>query len=204
MAREAGALVAILAIPGLLLIPGYSWVRAFARRTAWAPGGAEGIAFGVALSFVVLALGGVALSALSVPLTRMSWSALAASVTAAALAVAFAPSRGAAGPRSGERAAPPRAGPGLLVAAAALAAIAAAIAGAVVLTLRSDAVNRHSMTELALRASRGTSGERLLAVEVRNRENRTAAYTLRILGRAGETARFVVEPKLTTACFNHL
>lgn len=188
-----GSFSTVLAVPALLLAPGCAWVYALRRRTVWRPGSSEGIALGVALSFVGLSVGGVVLSAASIALTRTSWSLLVAALTAPAVAIAFAQARPATGaqPESLRRRASFRPGPGAVLAATLGGVIvAAAIAGAVVVTMRSDAVNREPMTELSLTVTTGSAGQRLFAAEVRNRESRAFGYSLRIFAGSGMVARF--------------
>ncbi len=177
---------AILAVPAVLLVPGYAWVLALRRWTSWAPKAADAIAFGVALSFAGVAFGGIALSALSIPLTTTSWALLVAALTTPALAAVLAPVRARPSVLTAWSRDRPRVGVAVLAAGL---VVAAALAAAVIVSLRSDAIDRVPTTELGLRRTTGAAGERLLAVDVRNGEGRAITYTLRLRSAAGEISR---------------
>ncbi len=179
----------VLAIPVLLLLPGWTWMRAIERRTRWAPDALERLGYGAALSVAALALGGVAMSKLSVALTPTSWMLLVAGLTVPALLTAA----GSVGSPAGAGAEPPAAATGSLrrtmaVVFAGLLGIAALV-GAVVVTLRSDAVNRDPLTGLGVRRD-GVGGESVVVADVRNMEGRAVDYLLRFRTAGGDIARF--------------
>lgn len=177
---------AILAVPAVLLVPGYAWVLALRRWTSWTPKAADAVAFGVALSFAGVALGGIALSALSIPLTTTSWGLLVAALTTPALAAVLAPAGARPGVLTGSSRDRPRVGVAVLASGL---VVAAALAAAVTVSLRSDDIDREPTTELGLRRTTGAAGERLLAVDVRNSEGRAITYVLHLRNAAGEIAR---------------
>ena len=152
VAPLAGALVlpspldAAFAAPALMLVPGYSWVRALQQRTGWAPSTEEGVVFGIALSLAGLALGGVLLSALSIPLSATSWTLLVGASTAPAIVLLVTSDLTAGGAARATRPARPLAAPGATTVAVAVIAVIA-VTGAVVVTLRSDAINRQPLTD---------------------------------------------------------
>lgn len=171
---------AMLAVPALLLVPGGAWVWALRLRTGWSPGPSEAITLTITLSLLSLALGGVLLSELAIALTTASWALLVAALTTPALLLAITAA-------TGDRRQPAMPRP---TRAATLAALVAAgcVAAAVAVTLSSEASERRPLTELGVRETTG-SERPLLAITVRNREQRDLAYTLRISTPAGEVAR---------------
>jgi hypothetical protein len=178
----------VLSIPVLLVAPGWAWVTALRRRTAWSPDGAERLGYSVALSVAFLALAGVAMSQLSIPLTSTSWLAVVAALTVPGLLL---PGGGRAEDRapSAGRWTAPR--PGAVAPVLAGAVIVLALAAAVQITLRSsDATGRVPLTELGVRELRPTVTTRSLVADVRNLEGRSVAYSLRFRTLGGEIVRF--------------
>ncbi len=78
-----------LAIPALLVAPGYAWTSAlFAQRTRTVTA-AERAVLTLGVSLAILVLGGLLIAAVRLPLQRTSWLALAALAVASGLLVGW-------------------------------------------------------------------------------------------------------------------
>lgn len=177
---------AVAALVGLLVLPGWAWVAVLAHRTAWAPDRLERLGYALTLSVAILALGGVALSKASVPLTATSWVVLVAGVTVPPLVARWVP---AGRPRRSSPARPTARRPTLATTVACTAAGllgSGALVLAVVVSLRSDGQRRETLTELGARWTVDGDGVRSLAADVHNLEGRSVTYSLRFAMPTGE------------------
>jgi hypothetical protein len=179
----------VLAAPVLLLLPGWAWMRALESRTTWACDAAERLGYGVALSFAGVALGAVAMSTLSIPLSSMSWAFLVTGLTVPALLATSGSPEGPGRTAAEFRATKPRL-PAVAGTAVAGLLVLATVVPAVVVTLRSDAANRDPLTELGVRRMLDAHAKRVFMADVHNLEGRSVEYSLRFRTARGDVARF--------------
>ncbi len=184
-ASAASAPVAVtsaLAIPALLVAPGYAWTSALFPQRTRAVTAAERAVLTLGVSLAILVLGGLLIAAVRLPLQRASWLALAALAVATGLLVGWHDQRRVPdadpAPRPKLRR-PSR--PAMLLAVAALitgGAVATAIIGA-------KTAPQTRFTSLAFTS--GSAGHVLLSL--RNVEGSTKSYLVVVTTPSGATQR---------------